>query len=487
MFRSASEAPKSIVTPTATPTAPAAPTAPATSGPYRAGQAVGQAVRGGTSGAGNLLSRGLIGTIGGPATGGIFAALTPSPLGDDQAVLAALRGEGYRDQPYDVLNARKILEAAGMDPNKAPVQPATPAATPYDPKTATLRSQYTNEPYPTTGNTRSGDAATGTGGAGIGSFKPPVLPTLTLPTAAPLTDYQDVLKGAPKIAQDASEKAVKEAEEKYTNFDKPGEEAREKRFSTREAAQEKDSAISRALNLMSVGFGVAGSKERSVAGALGKEGREGIQNLIQGEAANRAAKNRLEDLRDNFEQQKTAAKKGNYQASQAAGQRAADDARAYTQLNMQATHFGNTEANQRLQTTQQGTLGAAQLNQQGILGLAELGLKGQQLAQTGALGRDQIALGREKLDIIKGQIAAGDKRAKAALANVERQAYAAFQTSQQFRQAQERAKKMPPIEAERFMQQEWTKYSANATPSLLAAEGGGANVSSFTDLMKAME
>ena len=90
-------------------------------------------------------------------------------------------------------------------------------------------------------------------------------------------------------------------------------------------------------------------------------------------------------------------------------------------------------------------------------------------------------------NIIKGQIAAGDKRAQAALANVEQKAYAAFQTSSDYRVAQEKAKKMPPIEAQRYMQQEWTRYSANAMPSLLAAEGGGVSVPSFADLMKAEE
>jgi len=159
----------------------------------------------------------------------------------------------------------------------------------------------------------------------------------------------------------------------------------------------------------------------------------------------------------------------------------------YTNLNLNAASAGNSQAIQRQQVEQQGNFQKASLKQSGDLGIAELGLKRDQLNQTGALGREQLKLGRERLDIIKGQIAAGDKRAQAALANVEQKAYAAFQTSPQFQQAQAQAKKMPPIEAQRFMQQEWTKYSANAMPSLLAAEGGGANVSSFADLMKAME
>jgi len=477
MFRSVSEAPKPMATPTVTPTASAA---PATSAPYRTGQAVGQALRGSSTGAGNLLSRGLMGTIGGPATGGIFAALTPSPLGDDQAVLAALRGEGYRDQPYDVVNARRVLEAAGMDPNKAPIKSVTPAASgpiiPYGQSRANILGGETPPAAP---------AAPAIPGAG--SFKMPTLPTMKETAAPVLTDLDAITKKLPAETKTAVEAKVTEVQNKLEDMDRPGFEAREGRLGKREAAQEKDSAVGRALNLISTGFGIAGSKERSLAGALGKEGREGIADLIRGEAANRAAKDKLEDYRDNLEQQKVAAKKGNYQAAQAAGERAADNLYKYTNLNLNAASAGNNQAIQRQQIEQQGNFQQASLAQSGILGLSELGLRKDQLNQSAATANAQLQLGRERLSIIKNQIAAGNDRARAALANVEQKAYAAFQTSPQFQQAQAQAKKMAPIEAQRFMQQEWTKYSANAVPSLFAAEGGGANVSSFTDLMKAME
>jgi hypothetical protein len=262
-----------------------------------------------------------------------------------------------------------------MPPAVAPT--ATPAAMPYDPATATRRSQYTNAPIPATPGAAptASSAAPGAAIPGAGSFKMP-----TLPTGGPITSYKDMLKDAPADAQRASEKAVKEAEIKYEGFDEPGNAAREEKLGKREAAQEKDSAMNRALNLMSLGFGIAGSKERSLAGALGKEGREGIVDLIKGEAANRAAKNKLDDARDAFEQQKTAAKKGNYQAAQAAGERAADNARAYTQLNIQATHYGNAEANQRLH-----------IEQQGILGLNKLDLDRRQLNQSAAASAAKVA------------------------------------------------------------------------------------------------
>jgi hypothetical protein len=227
--------------------------------------------------------------------------------------------------------------------------------------------------------------------SGAGSSKMPTLPSLTLPTGRAPTDLNAIVGDMPAKTKTAFEDKVTEAQGIYEAFDRPGNEARERKFLAREAGLEKDSAMNRALNLMSLGFGIAGSKERTVAGALGNEGRQGIADLIKGEAANRAAKDRLEDARDNFEQQKVAAKKGNYQAAQQAGQRAADDLRAGTQLTLQAGHFGNTEANQRLQLEQQGAIAKTQLEQQGILGLSELGLKQNQLNQNAAIANAQLA------------------------------------------------------------------------------------------------
>jgi hypothetical protein len=276
---------------------------------------------------------------------------------------------------YDRLRAQ---ETSAVAPT------STPAAAPYDPATATRRSMFEQQTSPP-----AAPAIPVISGAG--SFKMPTLPSLTLPTGRAPTDLNAIVGDMPAKTKKAFEDKVTEAQGIYEDFDKPGNEAREEKLSKREAGLEKDSAMNRALNLMSLGFGIAGSKERTVAGALGNEGRQGIADLIKGEAANRAAKDRLDDARDNFEQQKVAAKKGNYQAAQQAGQRAADDLRAGTQLTLQAGHYGNTEANQRLQLEQQGVIAKTQLEQQGILGLSELGLKKDQLSQNAAIANAQLA------------------------------------------------------------------------------------------------
>jgi hypothetical protein len=367
----------------------------------------------------------------------------------------------------EALRARE--KALGVKPPVAPMP--TPAAVP---PTAKVPAAPAAPAPPAAPRIPSGSG-----------FKMPTLPTMQETPAPTLTNYDTLIGDMPKKTKEASEAAVKASQAELEGFDRPGFEAREGRLGKREAAQEKDAAMNRALNLIGVGFDIAGSSERTVAGAVSKS--KGIQNLIQGEAANRAAKERLEDARDNFEQQKVQAKKGNYQAAQQAGNRAADDLRAGTQLTMTGAHYGNTESLQRTQLQQQGNFQKASLGQAGILGLAELGLKKEQLNQQAASTNAQLQLGRERLDILKGQIAAGDKRAAAALATAEQKAYAAFQGSSDYRIAQEKAKKMPSHEAQRYMQQEWLKYSENAMPSLLAGQGGGANIPTFSDLYKATE
>jgi hypothetical protein len=251
---------------------------------------------------------------------------------------------------------------------------------------------------------------------GAGKFVPPTLetykPTIaTLPErAAPvLTDLNAITKDLPTKQKEVFGKAVTEEQAKLEAIDKPGFETREEKLGKREAGLEKDSAITRALNLMNVGFGIAGSKERTIAGALGKEGREGIQTLIQGEAASRAAKDRLDDARDNFEQQKIQAKKGNYQAAQTAGREASRDLLAATQFAFTSAQAGNAQGISLFNTLSQSDIGRATVANQGqqlqlsavsernraAQAAAGLGLQAQQLAQTGAIASAQL-VAREK-------------------------------------------------------------------------------------------
>ena len=346
----------------------------------------------------------------------------PAGMGGDEIMSAAGTGdpyvgrnffEGLLSVPEEPEWKRQLkLDEANKARNAA--MGIKPSVTPYDPATATRRA------LPPLG-ARAAPAAPGAGGGGGGGggSKMPVLAGMEKIPVPTLTDYSTFTAGMPEKTKAASEAAVKASQTELEGFDKPGFEAREGRLSQREAAQDKDSAIGRALNLMSLGFGIAGSKERSLAGALGKEGREGIVDLIKGEAANRAAKDRLEDARDNLKQQEVAAKKSNYQAAQAAGERAADNLYKSQDFTMKAAHYGNTEALQRYNTQGDQAYRGAALDQSGKLGLAGLDLQNRQLAQTGAFQNKQLEMMGKRYDAM-------DKQAQARIQQVHAGAMSKF-------------------------------------------------------------
>jgi hypothetical protein len=311
--------------------------------------------------------------------------------------------------------------------------------TPYDPTTATRRSMYPEQTQPSTAPA-SPVAPVAPVDPGIASIKMPTLQTYTpkvatLPerTMGDLVDLDAITKDMPEKTKTAFDTAVNATKTELEGFDKPGFDTREGRLKQREAGLEKDSAIGRALNLMSLGFGIAGSKERTLAGALGNEGRQGIADLIRGEAANRAAKDRLEDARDNFEQQKVAAKKGNYQAAQAAGRDASRDLLAATQFSLTGAQAGNAQAINMFSALSQRDIGAANVTNQGeqiraaaidsanrsALGLTGLNLQQQQLAQTGAFQNKQ-------LEAMEKRYAAMDNASRARILQVRAGAMAKF-------------------------------------------------------------
>jgi hypothetical protein len=131
---------------------------------------------------------------------------------------------------------------------------------------------------------------------------------------------------------------------------------------------------------------MAAGKSRNAIQNIAEGGEEMAGDLIKGEAANRLAKDRMEDYRDNLARQQTAAKKGNLAAADAAGARASDDLRQATTLQMTGAHYGNTEAGQQQQIQQQGVIAQGQQN----LGLAGLRLQERGLAQTGAFQNKQL-------------------------------------------------------------------------------------------------
>ncbi len=291
---------------------------------------------------------------------------------------------------------------------------ATPAATPYDPATATRRLMFEGQ-----GQAQPlAPAAPAAPGIGGGGFKPPTLGGMKETTAPTLVDYDSITKSLPKSLQDVSEKAVKATQSQLEEFDKPLD-AKGARVEGREAQLAKDSEISRYLAVIKGGLATMGGTSKSAAENIGKGFGVGIDEAIRGEAANRAAKERLEDYRDRLDDQKIAAKKGNFQAAQQAGQRASDDLRQATQMTMTGAHYGNTEALNRFQTQQQGNFQQASLDQAGKLGIAGLEMQNKQLNQTGAFQAKQ-------LEAMEKRYAAMDKQSQARMAQVRAGAVGKF-------------------------------------------------------------
>jgi hypothetical protein len=218
-----------------------------------------------------------------------------------------------------------------------------------------------------------------------------------------LTDLDAITKDMDKKTKAAFGDAVKASQAELESFDKPGFESREGRLGEREAGIEKENAISRALTGIKTGLRIAGSKERTLAGALANEGSQGIEDLIRGEAAKRAAKDRLEDMRDNLEQQKVAAKKGNYQAAQTAGREASRDLQAATQLSLTGAQAGNAQSINMYNALSQSDIGKANVLNQG----QQLQLSAVDQQNRNALGIAQLA---QQGSIAKAQLAAQEKR-----------------------------------------------------------------------------
>lgn len=85
-------------------------------------RSVGQALRQGIDSVGDVVSKGLrklpVGMLS-KGLGALGLALEPSPIVDDQEILAARRGEGYKGQPYDPEKAQALLIENGMAPAQA--------------------------------------------------------------------------------------------------------------------------------------------------------------------------------------------------------------------------------------------------------------------------------------------------------------------------------------------------------------------------------
>jgi hypothetical protein len=361
-----------------------------------------------------------------------------------EAQARAARNPNFNTQPASAApGATPVRTPFTLDPTKMTAEELGPV--PGSDESSVIGGRLTNAGIPSVL-----DASGGSGDPAASATPFFSAPRITAPTVRQVTlaamkepnlvDLPAIVAGAPAKAKADFETAVNAEQGVLSAMNAPIEQAREARLAAREAQNAKNAAISRAMGIMSAGFGVAGSKERTLAGALGKEGREGIEMLVRGEAANRLAMDKLEDARDNFAQQKLATRKGDRATAMAAGQRASDDVYKYQTMNLTAAQAGNSQALQRLgidearagtqaQLTQGANLAQAQLTQGANLanaqlaqGAAGINLQAQQLKQTADYQNKQLGLLQKRYD-------AANAATKARMMQVQSAAFKNFMTT----------------------------------------------------------
>jgi hypothetical protein len=358
-----------------------------------------------------------------------------------EAQARAARNPNFNTQPASAApGATPVRTPFTLDPTKMTAEELGPV--PGSDESSVIGGRLTNAGIPSVLDASSDPAAPVAPFFTASRITAPTVRQVTLAAMKEpdLINLKDLVEGAPIEAKNAFNDAVEKEQGILSAMNTPIEQARESKFAAREAKNEKDSAISRAMGLISLGFGVAGSKERTLAGALGKEGREGIEMLVRGEAANRLAMDKLEDARDNFAQQKLATRKGDRATAMAAGQRASDDVYKYQTMNLTAAQAGNSQALQRLgidearagtqaQLTQGANLAQANLTQganvanaQLAQGAAGINLQAQQLAQ-------QKAYQDRQLQLYEKRYAAANAATKARMAQVQSAAFKNFMTT----------------------------------------------------------
>ena len=176
-------------------------------------RSVGQALRQGIDSVGDVVSKGLrklpVGMLS-KGLGAIGLDLEPSPIVDDQEILAARRGEGYKGQPYDPEKAQALLIENGMTPAQAAEitkrnlqEPAAPAPAPTsrpgqmttanDPRT-TFANAPPPPPPPTAPRAAPGPAPVPTSGPMAGGPAP-----TSQASQAPQTGENGILDLAKKL------------------------------------------------------------------------------------------------------------------------------------------------------------------------------------------------------------------------------------------------------------------------------------------------
>lgn len=299
------------------------------------------------------------------------------------------------------------------------------------------------------GGTTPPGAATGFGIPSIGGGGLKLTP---VPAAF---DYTSLIQGMPKKLEEAAEKAVKAEQERLDAYGKPVFEGRKARIEDRKKQIEKEAEVEKWLGLTLAGFKMAASKSPTVMGAVAEGGEEFVRGMVKSKAAQRLAREKLEDAQDNLDVQELADKKGNYQAAQNAGERAKRDVQYAAGLDMQARQATESGQFQRAQLARQGEIGAAQLQQQAASATA------------------QLQLGLKRLEYLDKQIELGNKKAEALKVSATQKILADFNNSPEKRALDIKYKgKFDSVDSQRELQAARTAYVRNNMALALGSLGG---------------
>lgn len=311
--------------------------------------------------------------------------------------------------------------------------------------------------------------------AGLPQVTAPKIPFTAPATVAKpeLSNWGSLLQGlgAEQADIDKIEAGVNAQSKALNEQDDPMFQARAGRMSTREKRIEEEAKKAPYMAGLKAFLRIAQTRG-PLGSAIAAGGEEGIVDLMKSEAATRAARDKLDELRDAMELQQSEARKGNRREARDMAFKVQDLKRQTAGLQLQAAAAKDSAALSIFGTESQAAQNLANMANRRAESEAGLSMQAQQLQQQGILGLRQ-------LNLLEARVRAGDVAAKARLAAVQQKARNDFMTNEGITLSTELKKKYGSLEhpqAQRALHQAWLKYAQEAIPLIAGqqSELGGA-------------
>lgn len=280
------------------------------------------------------------------------------------------------------------------------------------------------------------------------------------------------------------EKKVKEKKEALAAEQAPLLEGREARLSKREERLKAEEEKSPYLAAMK-GFLRTAQQRGPLGSAIAAGGEEALNEYARSEAANKAARDKMEDARDAYEAMKLNLASGNRtearanvmqmqslmteaQRNKLVAAQAEDTAKMHIyDVRQRSAEFNASQANQYNLTMANIGMQTAHYNQANQVALMQIGMHAQQIAAT-------YGLGAAKLYTLEQHAQLGLENAKVRLAEVNRKVLKDFQTDV-LPQYRKELKALPPQEAQLRADRLWQEYRTRARSDMLEKEGNSSS------------